>query len=374
VSKAIEQYLARYAEKESQLVIDSQWRRALVIPVYGESLSLLERFEHLPSDVLIILVINAPDHAERDAPAKYEANQDMYDALLQRPHRQLGEGLSWVQGKRDFLVVERFSQLPIPVKQGVGLARKIGADIALRLFQQQVLLEPWAHCSDADVHFPYEYFSIPADDEVAAYLYPFRHIGSGDRLLDQATQRYERWLHHYVEGLRCAGSPYAFHTIGSILAINLRHYAMVRGFPKRSAAEDFYLLNKLAKVGKIVSLSEPCLPIDSRHSDRVPMGTGPAVAAIMKGERDYVHYSARSFDQLRVLLDYLSSLTIEETEVDTLLPVNVVQWLEEQEFETRLAEWRKGSRSNNNLSKAIHDWMDGFRTLKAVRYFEKNPG
>tara|TARA_B100000745_G_scaffold262694_1_gene186928 strand:+ start:566 stop:1690 length:1125 start_codon:yes stop_codon:yes gene_type:complete len=374
VSKAIEQYLARYAEKESQLVIDSQWRRALVIPVYGESLSLLERFEHLPSDVLIILVINAPDHAERDAPAKYEANQDMYDALLQRPHRQLGEGLSWVQGKRDFLVVERFSQLPIPVKQGVGLARKIGADIALRLFQQQALLEPWVHCSDADIHFPESYFDIPAHAEVAAYLYPFRHIASGNARIDQATQRYERWLHHYVDGLRYAGSAYAFHTIGSILAINLYHYAAVRGFPKRSAAEDFYLLNKLAKVGRIVSLDQPCLAIDSRSSDRVPMGTGPAVAAIMRGEKVYANYSTSAFHQLKVLLDYFASLTVEDDISLDALPESVRQWLVEQDFNALMERWRKGCKDNQRLAKAIHDWMDGFRTLKAVRYFEKNPG
>ena len=48
--------------------------------------------------------------------------------------------------------------------------------------------------------------------------------------------------------MKYARSPYAFHTIGSTMAVSANHYAKVRGFPKREAGEDFYLLNKLAKV------------------------------------------------------------------------------------------------------------------------------
>ncbi len=58
----------------------------------------------------------------------------------------------------------------------------------------------------------------------------------------------------------------------------------MRGFPKREAGEDFYLLNKLAKVGTVLELAEgpdnEAIRIESRRSDRVPFGTGAAVNRI----------------------------------------------------------------------------------------------
>ena len=58
-------------------------------------------------------------------------------------------------------------------------------------------------------------------------------------------------------------------------------YAAVRGFPKRSAAEDFYLLNKIRKVGLVHSLNAQPIQLTMRASKRVPFGTGPAVEKIM---------------------------------------------------------------------------------------------
>ena len=70
------------------------------------------------------------------------------------------------------------------------------------------------------------------------------------------SRLYEYSLRYYVAGLTYAQSPYAFHTIGSTMAVNAEHYASVRGFPRREAGEDFYLLNKLAKVGSVHTLEE----------------------------------------------------------------------------------------------------------------------
>ena len=59
-------------------------------------------------------------------------------------------------------------------------------------------------------------------------------------------------------GLGFAGSPYAYHSVGSTLAVRAEAYAIVRGVPKRAAGEDFYLLDKLAKVTPIrVLTGEP---------------------------------------------------------------------------------------------------------------------
>ena len=82
-----------------------------------------------------------------------------------------------------------------------------------------------------------------------------------DQFCNTATALYELRLHHYVLGLEYAGSPYAYHTLGSCLAVKADAYAQVRGFPKRAGAEDFYLLNKLAKLGAMPRLQGRCIRI-----------------------------------------------------------------------------------------------------------------
>ena len=69
-------------------------------------------------------------------------------------------------------------------------------------------------------------------------------------------------LRYYVAGMKYARSHLThFHTIGSTMAVRASYYAKVRGFPKREAGEDFYLLNKLAKVGTVLELeASPELP------------------------------------------------------------------------------------------------------------------
>src|SRR5690606_17786041 len=91
---------------------------------------------------------------------------------------------------------------------------------------------------------------------------------------------YEISLRSYEYGLAYAGSPYAFQTLGSTLALNPAAYAKVRGFPKRLAGEDFYILNKLIKIGPIYLRNDRCLQIKDRPSQRVPFGTGTSVFKI----------------------------------------------------------------------------------------------
>ena len=109
-------------------------------------------------------------------------------------------------------------------------------------------------------------------------------------------------------GLRHAGSPYAYHSIGSCIAVVPRHYAAVRGVPKLRAGEDFYLLNKLAKVGRIQNARSSPITIKARKSLRVPFGTGRATDEIEQNINRYHIYSPRIFDLIKTWLDCLVSL------------------------------------------------------------------
>jgi len=254
----------------------------------------------------------------------------------------------------------------------------------------------WIHSTDADVSLPSSYFQQPAANPIgapqkcAAMLYPFEHHCL-DNALQPLIDLYEFKLRYYVAALRWSGSEYAFHTIGSLICVDANSYAQVRGFPKRSAAEDFYLLNKLAKVGSIRSLTAPKISIEARLSERVPFGTGPALNSIKNMDqplRDYRFYHPQSFNDLAVWLnlitplwhareryqqlgfnqtiDFLLSENKTESEIDDQQAKRLSRVLASQKIESFLQHGFKQCRSEAAFRKQMHDWFDGFKTLRFI--------
>ncbi|MFH1129813.1 MAG: hypothetical protein V1754_00665 [Pseudomonadota bacterium] len=321
-TKAVKKYLDSYAEPETQNVIDlrGQWCHVVVIPSCNELNELLDMLRSLQiaadlraGPVLAILVVNARENA---TDLVHRTNAQLIETLrdtVTEP-RQISQtppifigGL----GPIDLLVLDRASRgFHFPAKQGVGLARKIGCDIALALFAAKKIQSTWIHCTDADVIVPTDYLIIENEAAgCAAITYPFDHISAQKDPIAEALFLYEISLRYYVLGLDYAGSPFTYHTIGSTLALDPQAYAEVRGFPRREAAEDFYLLNKLAKVGPIYRSSHSPINIRGRLSDRVPFGTGAGTRKIhnmYKHGEEFFMYDPVVFevlkDQLHLLL------------------------------------------------------------------------
>lgn len=293
VDRAVAQYLERHAEPEAGLAasVTREFGHVLTIPAAGEHAGLTALLDSVPAgasgDVLVICVVNA----RADSPDEiHEANA----ALLAELHspfgasETLGRASHWIERSHGALwLLDRASKgRELPERQGVGLARKIAADLALALWRQRCVLSNWIHCTDADAWLPDDYFSRPlgAPSESSALVYPFRHVGADGTDPSHAALEYEIWLRYYVAGLAWAQSPYAFHTIGSTLAPRADAYARVRGFPRRLAAEDFYLLDKLAKYGPVASLDGAPIALSDRMSARVPFGTGRAMHEAQMGK------------------------------------------------------------------------------------------
>ena len=272
----LEKYLARHAEPEIALAGDlGAYDHVLCVPACGESPTFLNDVAPaLDARVLTIIVVNG---TAGDASAA-RANAEMLSALEAMPE----------QTPR--LVIDRASPgCEVPAKQAVGLARKIAADVACAMFAAGKLTSTWIHMSDCDVVLPADYFAASGTDGVLL-TYPFRHVPGGDDAIDRAHAIYDSFLRYYVLGLRAAGSPHAHHTIGSTLAVDVHAYAAVRGMPRRQAAEDFYLVNKISKLGRVVT--PQCKPLDivARRSLRVPFGTGRSTAKIAEeGGRAFYH-------------------------------------------------------------------------------------
>ncbi len=168
---------------------------------------------------------------------------------------------------------------------------------------------------------------------------------------------YELHLRYYVNRLRWAGSPYAFHTIGSTIAIHADTYAKVRGAPKRNAGEDFHLLNKAAKVAPIHRLSRPEIRIEARRSTRVPFGTGPALRR-MRADGQPLSYAPESFSRLAEVIAHI--------DCGVPLPGQSAALLEELGYPRFRTQALRQYRRPETLRKATHQWFDGLRTLRFI--------
>ena len=365
----ISKYLSSYAESESRSInfVRKRFSYCLVIPAYQEIWQDVQKvWQQLHKDLLIILVVNAP---ESNDPATNQLIDDIKHSASVL-HRENNLYYLQTADKYHLLLVDRCHP-PIPPKQGVGLARKIGADIALSLIHKGCITCPWIFNTDADVQLPQDYLAAVATDlDAAAVIYPFTHLPNPRS--EQACHLYEISLFYYVAGLRYAGSPYAFHTIGSTIAINANHYASVRGFPRRNAGEDFYLLNKLAKTGNILELGKPILQISGRLSERVVFGTGPAMRKIIQlksPDTDFLFYNPRIFLRLKQFLARLKTSRKSNLK-DHFTSPETEHWCREVNLHALIAS--KQNQKPAVFNKFIHDWMDGFRTLKFVHFMRRH--
>jgi len=367
--KAVRQYLAKYAEPEILAAGRcglTGYRRCIVIPAYRETWpDVRHALAGITDSCLLILVVNAPGHDAATTQLLHEVRTSFEVISRSGNVEYLRTALPF-----DILLIDRCSEgQTIGRPQGVGLARKIGTDVALALMDGQAIDTGFVYCTDADVRLPPDYFrheEMTAD--TAAIVYPFVHVAEPG--YEDATLLYEISMLYYVAGLAHAGSPYAFPTIGSTLAISAMHYARVRGFPRRNAGEDFYLLNKLAKSGGIIRLTAPVIRVSARLSDRVPFGTGVGIgriAALAEPATEPLFYNPEIFELLGQFLALLGR-AFDTGPISAQCPDPVTRWAIEHDIDEVIAARRARGTSRAVFERAMHDWFDGFRTLKFVHY------
>jgi len=288
---------------------------------------------------------------------------------------------------------------------GVGLARKIGMDLALTKFDYLSLNKKIMICTDADCIVDTNYLSEISQDfnrnNYEAAVVNFSHDISSNDEETKAIICYEIFLRYYVLGLNFAKSDYAFHTIGSTMLCTPEAYVKVEGMNKRKAAEDFYFLEKLAKIYPIGEIKSTFVHPSKRGSWRVPFGTGRSVDRYLSNERnEYLLYDPNCFVVLKTWLEIFYDMSLSQPELvsgsferigseqeilnqvrnDNMVNKNSLikiaknihpdlsDFLIHQDFENFI---NKVLQKNNNpieIEKQKHFWFDAFRTLKLIHY------
>ncbi|MCZ7602527.1 MAG: hypothetical protein M5R37_06655 [Melioribacteraceae bacterium] len=369
----IKQYLEKRAnEKWLNFNVDQKFNLVVVVPAIKEldNISILidslsQNDEEAKSKSLILFVINNSEQSLDDV---VNNNKHSLTLLKKLKHDANTHALN-------IEYIDASSKgRELPAKDaGVGLARKIGMDQAL--LYADYLSQSLIVCLDADCKVESNYLSTLlnyTNKDIKAGVIKYAH-----EMDNEAIINYEMFLRYYVLGLKFADSPYAYHSIGSCMVIDPITYVKIGGMNKKKAGEDFYFLEKAAKLVEIISIDETTVIPSSRKSWRVPFGTGQRMTRFYKKVRDeYVLYDPQSFIILKKFLqlflsddNYSSQKILSETK---LICPELHQFLVNNNFESAYQQISKNSKSAEQLNRQKKIWFDSFKTLKLVHFLRDN--
>jgi glycosyltransferase involved in cell wall biosynthesis len=263
---------------------------------------------------------------------------------------------------------------------GVGMARKIGMDMALRLLKNSYAPRNLILSLDADTLVQNNYLSAIKNyftQKVKTAIVAYEHQLPLNYEEQAAICCYEIFLRYWVLGLKYAKSPWAFHSIGSTIVTSTEAYLEVRGMNKREAGEDFYFLSKLAKMSKIGYIKETCVYPSARPSARVPFGTGKRIQRFLAGEgrEEYLLYDPKIFvilaDWLQLMKDQFKcdddKILMKTKHIHPMLK----SFLKSCDFVPVWSKLRRHAKDEKTLTRQFDDWFDGLKTLKLINYFTR---
>jgi hypothetical protein len=339
---------------------------AVVIPACDEEewlfdtlVSLAKNRPGLLKKTLILVVLNQPEQTSAEVAA---ANCRTLQKLKTSPLNAVLQ-LAWIDACSPGLA------LPVG---GAGAARRLGLDRVLERLDSQ--LDPILICLDADTLVDANYLESVlqhfSGSLAGGAVVPFEHQAAETKHLQSAIDHYELFLRCYVFGLQLAGSPYAFHSVGSTMACRASAYVGAGGMSQRPAGEDFYFLQNLAKTVGVESVRGTCVYPAARISGRVPFGTGPALLRLQTDPDQQLFYPVESFQLLGKFLqlvtrDLLFADTL-QLEADRLNP-ELGQFMSEQKLATVTDRLRRNHLKTDQYVRAFHCWFDGLKSLRLLR-------
>jgi hypothetical protein len=349
---------------------------AVVIPALAESENLFDTLRSLaknPPELLARFLVLVVVNNREDTPQQDKADNRKTLELLSEEDPSFGPlRLAWVDA------ASPGNELPLK-KGGVGLARKIGFDLALPQLDFSGP-PPILVGLDADTLVQPDYLSALANHfrttSAGGAVLAFRHQEGSTPQERKAIRCYELFLRAYVLGLSRAGSPYAFHTIGSAMACTAAAYARMGGMNSRMAAEDFYFLQHLKKTSGISFVAGTLVQPSARASHRVPFGTGRSISRLLAGEESAVlFYRPECFailgSWLELVASHLDSCGQDILRQAKRISSELEKYLDQAGFVDAWEKLRLNSRNHAALLSAFHSWFDGLSTLKLIHHLSE---
>lgn len=288
---------------------------------------------------------------------------------------------SWILNNKNskfrFFVI---GPVELPKKwAGVGLARKSGMDEALLRFNLLGKQNGIIVSLDADTIVEKNYLveienHFRKNPKHVGVTIAFQHQTEGlEEKQLTGILLYEKYLLYYKKALEFIGYPNPMFTVGSAFAVTSTSYIKRGGMTRRQAGEDFYFLQTLAQIGMVGEITTTTVYPSARTSDRIPFGTGPAIAKWMKGEMDLtLTYNFQAFVDLKKYFDLTEQLyQVDKTtylKLVSTLPEPVKQFLFQDNFWKELEDLNKNCSTIKSFMLRYFHRFNAFRILKFMNF------
>lgn len=340
----------------------------VVIPCFNEenlltTLSSLLKCSLPKSGVEVLVVIN---DGEQVTNAIRNHNDQTYQEMIAWAEKNNSTQLS-------FHAI-RITNMPRKFA-GVGLARKIGMDEAVRRFSSIDNKNGIIVCLDADSQVESNYLStisahflsIP-ETKACAIHYEHPLTGDFNQNIYESISQYELHLRYFIEQQKKINLPFAYQTVGSSMAVRLEAYCSVGGMNRRKAGEDFYFFHKFVKLGKVTELYSTKVIPSPRISDRVPFGTGKAVGDMMD-KPIFLTYHPQSFSELQPFLDRIKTSYFSGSILELKgLHKQLICFFEGVNVYKKWEEIEKNTKDWNSFHKRFFHWFDAFLFMKYLHH------
>lgn len=255
-------------------------------------------------------------------------------------------------------------------RKGVGWARKELFDtISRQRDDNELIVSLDADTAISETYLESVLSAMNGHSQHSALCVPYYHPTTGNENNDRAMLRYEIYMRHYLINLLELDNPYAFTALGSAMVFPLWAYRRVGGITPLQGGEDFYLMQKYAKTGRLLHTCNEEVRPQGRPSKRVPFGTGPAIAkGIDSMDITYPLYPQEGFQA--VADTYALFPTLYDKDIETPMSSFLRQQLKEDDLWSPL---RKNFKTRELFVHACQERVDGLRILQYLKTYPPRP-
>ena len=317
--------------------------------------------------VLVIVLINESEKADEKVRTK---NKEIFDKI-KHTNFEIETEVRYIKG--------------IPEKlAGVGFARRVLMDEAICLFKKEYdekfkergniaefMSEKFIFSLDSDCTVSENYFSAVEILEIKNAdfgVLSFTHRFSEEKEIKKAGILWEIFLRYWRDSLRIFSYKNAFYPIGSLFLFRATPYIFSMGMNIRQAGEDFYFLQKIIPLAKVVDVQVYVFP-KAEPSQRTPFGTGREIQLYISGEKERLEkvWNFKSFEQIGEIMRSIDDIFSGEIKVETFK-----LFLDENpKYKEQLEKIKIRSKTKEDFRKKFEEWFNPFKVFKFLRFTEK---
>jgi hypothetical protein len=317
--------------------------------------------------VLAIVLINESEKADEKVRTK---NKEIFDKI-KSTNFGIETEVRYIKG--------------IPEKlAGVGFARRVLMDEAICLFKKEYdekfkergniaefMSEKFIFSLDSDCTVSENYFSAVEILEIKNAdfgVLSFAHRFSEEKEIKKAGILWEIFLRYWRDSLRVFSYKNAFYPIGSLFLFRATPYIVSMGMNIRQAGEDFYFLQKIIPLAKVVDIPVYVFP-KAEPSQRTPFGTGREIQLYISGKKERLEkvWNFKSFEQIGEIMRSIDDIFSGEIKVETFK-----LFLDENpKYKEQLERIKIQSKTKEDFRKKFEEWFNPFKVFKFLRFTEK---